>query len=125
MATLTAASHHPALPVSSTKPFFQSDMDWSACGQMAMAGTIGLLVDAGGPYVNRRRDLRKFVNRGLARCKISLRGHHCNKAASVKTLVLRRPKFERPNRTADTHGLIYLVGLVVVVLAVLSFFGLR
>jgi hypothetical protein len=30
-----------------------------------------------------------------------------------------------PEQEADMNGLIYLVGLIVVILAVLSFFGLR
>jgi hypothetical protein len=31
----------------------------------------------------------------------------------------------KPEQEADMNGLIYLVGLIVVILAVLSFFGLR
>jgi hypothetical protein len=39
--------------------------------------------------------------------------------------VLRLP-LERANLTeAHMHGLIYLIGLIVVILAILSFFGLR
>jgi hypothetical protein len=31
----------------------------------------------------------------------------------------------KPERSRPMHGLIYLVGLIVVILAILSFFGLR
>jgi hypothetical protein len=42
------------------------------------------------------------------------------------TGVVRTPRRRRDAHTeAAMHGLIYLVGLVVVIMAILSFFGLR